>query len=1476
LYAFPAPHTTHFAQFFYLAKQFGIPTLLWAQGVGPLQSEEAKELVRDIFTKADFVSLRDNASRDLVQSIGVDRKLKVAPDPVWALEFDEEHCRHSPERDANLVAVIVREWSFSPGWIDRLKAGLEILRDQGRRLRFVNFQGRADDATIREIARDLPSSSYEIRDVSGDPLRAADALVDASGVLAMRLHGLILSARLGLPVLSLEYDPKVSAAAEEAAIPGSCRLRLDEPEKCFVAGMRAFLKVMGKPATRAATRARRLAERADAHRLVLRRAIAAAQGAKRRGPWQSRRFDWLTTWHAGREKEFAREIGAISEAREQAAREIAGLSAQLSGANATIAMLAGSIATIGERLAKFEGVQASEHAERERLHAERDRLAREISERGVALERAVDELKVVRSLHAGVVQDLEHANAERARAETAVRGLADRARLDKERADYFSNFSRRVIEAAGAALAQERQASADDRSAHAAAIAALEQVTAERDRLGTTLQDLADQAALEKASHRKTIADLERAIAERASVSAMLERRSEALRSADSQLREQLSPRLAALDEALYRLRQVQWSRGWRAAKALRFARERILTGTIAQRIRSTTLLWKRVTVRKGIGVYDPLVHANSLIAESIRLLRSDISDLGAVAQLSGPPPHLPAPGPGATAASIREAERGPDRVGATRGVRGLVSIVLPVYNQANFLAEAIEGVLRQTYPHWELIVVDDGSTDDFDGTLAVHFRNSRIRVFRQPNQKLPSALNSGFANARGEYLTWTSADNVMLPDQIARLVQALEGNPAAGLVYSNYEAIDDRGAPLSDPTFRAQNRATPTTSVITLPREATLENLHNSGDNFIGASFLYRADVAAIVGCYDEETFGGEDYDYWLRAHLVAPFAHVEGVLYRYRVHDNTLNAKAKELGLFATIHAMLDAARQRRERLLATGELKTSTSGFLRDASQYHLPALAREIVPYSAVASGTWLAGVENDIVTICVIDAPLRVIEVGRLKSFDIVIASDEATYFWLKQQDLPKNCRLLNGPLAAISGVVDHCVALRSFEKEREREGHVPACKPTAAVHPSTWPGHVMLAVQVWLRGGLENVVLDLAASLAKQRVRVTIGIATGRMPEDLASRMRQIDVPIVAFEGDESALESYLTTRGVECVNYHHSLFGLDRAKRAGVAVVYTVHNSYVFLPHPKREEWKVGLQKMDHVIAVSRQVADYASASFALDPSRLSIVPNGVDLGDVLPKTNGSHDPGLATMRENTQHRFLHVGSFDRVKMQNVILIAFSMIAGRHPGVRLTLAGPPVDKAFYEEVLALRQKLNLQRRVDVIPGLAREQTLALMCDCDCVLLPSAIEGASIALLEAVLCGKPAIATDVGNARDLVAQGAAVRLIPAPIRDMTSVDSEAFWIALMKTSHALAANLADAMQAMLAEHTAYSDQARRSVAKIRRLFTLEAMALRYLDCFAAAAAQRGARGVCGAGQAHAATAGDTHLSRAESVPRTLS
>lgn len=219
---------------------------------------------------------------------------------------------------------------------------------------------------------------------------------------------------------------------------------------------------------------------------------------------------------------------------------------------------------------------------------------------------------------------------------------------------------------------------------------------------------------------------------------------------------------------------------------------------------------------------------------------------------------------------------------------RSLVSIVLPTYNGSQYLGQAVQSCLDQTYTNWELIIVDDASTDNTPGLIAqFSAADGRIRSVRHnTNRKLPAALNTGFSLAQGEYLTWTSDDNCYRPNALAEMVAFLETRPEVDIVYTDYTVIDESGEP------------------VRLVRVSSLEELVNR--NCIGPCFLYRRAVHDALGGYAEDLYLAEDYDFWLRASIWFRFEALHKDLYLYRHHSTSLTAWQGERAHFVACEAL------------------------------------------------------------------------------------------------------------------------------------------------------------------------------------------------------------------------------------------------------------------------------------------------------------------------------------------------------------------------------------------------------------------------------------------------------------------------------------------------------------------------------------------------------------------------------------------
>lgn len=203
-----------------------------------------------------------------------------------------------------------------------------------------------------------------------------------------------------------------------------------------------------------------------------------------------------------------------------------------------------------------------------------------------------------------------------------------------------------------------------------------------------------------------------------------------------------------------------------------------------------------------------------------------------------------------------------------------LVSIVLPVRDGAAYLSGAIEALLEQTLGDFELVCVDDASSDATPQILRAHARRDpRLAILTNANRRgLPASLNIGFARARGALHTWMSHDNLARPQMLERLVAALRAAPHSAIAYGGYAEIDEQGE-------ASGNQPAQPASHLLLA-------------NVVGAAFLYRSQVWAALGGYDEALEGVEDYDFWLRARRRFAFTRVEEDVLRYRLHPASLSA--------------------------------------------------------------------------------------------------------------------------------------------------------------------------------------------------------------------------------------------------------------------------------------------------------------------------------------------------------------------------------------------------------------------------------------------------------------------------------------------------------------------------------------------------------------------------------------------------------
>lgn len=209
------------------------------------------------------------------------------------------------------------------------------------------------------------------------------------------------------------------------------------------------------------------------------------------------------------------------------------------------------------------------------------------------------------------------------------------------------------------------------------------------------------------------------------------------------------------------------------------------------------------------------------------------------------------------------------------------VSIVVPMYNAQQWVAQTLNSLVSQIFPSIEIIVVNDGSTDNSENVVKQFFFDRRLRYIKKENGGCGSALNVGHEAARGKYVTWCSADNIYFPSFIVELHSALKSFERRGIncqyVYGDFTYIDAHNRRMQDVIHKApQSR----------------KDLVNGYD--LGMAFLYTMDLWRKAGPYWDRIC--EDYEFVTRAALYTEFGLARSILAAFRIHPDQITGNRKD----------------------------------------------------------------------------------------------------------------------------------------------------------------------------------------------------------------------------------------------------------------------------------------------------------------------------------------------------------------------------------------------------------------------------------------------------------------------------------------------------------------------------------------------------------------------------------------------------
>lgn len=258
------------------------------------------------------------------------------------------------------------------------------------------------------------------------------------------------------------------------------------------------------------------------------------------------------------------------------------------------------------------------------------------------------------------------------------------------------------------------------------------------------------------------------------------------------------------------------------------------------------------------------------------------------------------------------------------------VTIAIAAYNCAATVGATIESCLAQTYPKFEVLVIDDGSTDSTAAVLASFA--DRIRVIRQPNKGLASARNAAMLAARGDLIAWMDADDLCMPDRLLVQVAVLDAHPEVVLVSSNFSAFrqaetDDPSPYLTSyysapgrlgglPAVYAQSEELDTPGATSaarfhVRRGRVYESLLDG--NFVHPpTVMFRRSVLQSVGECDTSLRYSPDYEFFLRVSQLGEFALIDAPLLRYRLSESQMTKSAVRGTLQLETIAIMDRIRK------------------------------------------------------------------------------------------------------------------------------------------------------------------------------------------------------------------------------------------------------------------------------------------------------------------------------------------------------------------------------------------------------------------------------------------------------------------------------------------------------------------------------------------------------------------------------------
>ncbi len=678
------------------------------------------------------------------------------------------------------------------------------------------------------------------------------------------------------------------------------------------------------------------------------------------------------------------------------------------------------------------------------------------------------------------------------------------------------------------------------------------------------------------------------------------------------------------------------------------------------------------------------------------------------------------------------------------------VSIVIPVYNGAHLLDATLQSVFEQTFGDFEILVIDDGSTDSTRELLASY--GERIRVFEQQNGGASSARNRGIRHARGEFIAFLDGDDLWDADKLRLQVEALRADPEVGVCSSECVYFD-------------AEKQWPANLLGRTPARGMIFDLLLVDHCISTSAVMVRKSCLDDVGVFDESLIGCEDYNLFLRLARKYPFRFLPQVLVKSRIHASNLSADLPQMcrdeianldkidALYPELHLPIQSLQ----------------AGIWFRFGQYHF-----DNHDFAAARAAFWqsMRRAPSKAASYVYFGAallPTAVRERGRavLRAVRSKAKPDSA----IEQKDWEAEPKDSNSEQKDWrSGLKDSRAELKDWKAEqkasdsRQKDSNAGQIASRAGKIASPTP--VVMVTWSLVAGGSETYALTLAKNLDPTRFAPSLCALDQGGALEAEIRRLQIPYRVMHRRGGVQfrlmvRMFRLFRARKARVVHTHHFnqlFYSLLGAKLCGARLIHTEHSVEAF----KRPRLRLALRILalgcHKITAIGEDGARVLREDVGIPAAKLEIIRGGVDLG------------AFNESREAARREFgldegapvaAIVARLSGEKNHHNLLQAWQSVLKRVPDATLLVAGAGPEEAALRLQIA---ELGIGNRVQMLG--VRRDVARVLAACDIFVLSSDREGLPLSVLEAMAASRAVVATDVGDLGRVVRGGETGLLVP--------------------------------------------------------------------------------------------------------------